>query len=188
LARITSAILSLLLVALTGVGGLESPSAAKPVEQISKPARSARSGPVPPGAVPARWQVFCESSNDSINCHARQSVRRKETGKRLISVTVRVPRRFQMPVMSIHLPLSIDISYGALLQFGQTPATRLALRSCNAHGCFAEYALPEIDLAALIKGERLKISVRDRHRATVRYKVSGAGFAEAYAKIRSVAM
>jgi invasion protein IalB len=65
---------------------------------------------------------------------------------------------------------------------------RLALRSCNSHGCFAEYALAEIDLAALIKGERLKISVRDRHSATVRYKVSGAGFAEAYAKIRSVAM
>jgi invasion protein IalB len=187
LARITSAILCLL-VALAGIGGLESSSAAKSIEQISKPARSARSGPVPPGAVPRRWRVHCKSTNDSIDCHARQSVYRKATGKLLISVAVRVPRRFEKPIMSIQLPLSIDIAYGALLQFGQTPTMTLSLQSCNAHGCFAEYALAEIDLAALIKGERLKISVRDRHRATFRYRVSGAGFAEAYAKIRSVAM
>jgi invasion protein IalB len=187
LARTTGAILCLL-VALAGIGGLESPSAAKSVERMPKPAGSDRSGPVPPGAVPERWRVHCKSTNDSIDCQARQSVYRKASGKRLVSVVVRVPRRFQMPVMSIYLPLSIDISYGALLQFGQTPTTRLALQSCNLYGCFAEYALAEVDLAALIKGERLKISVRDRHRATVRFRVSGAGFAEAYAKIKSVAM
>ena len=187
LARITGAILCLL-VTLAGIGGSESPSAAKPVEQLPTSKGSTQSGPVPPGAVGDRWRVHCKSTNDSIDCQARQSVFRKTTGKHLVSVVVRVPRRFQNPVMSIQLPLSIDISYGALLQFGQTPTRTLALRSCNSHGCFAEYALTEIELAALIKGDRLKISVRDRRRATVRFRVSGAGFAEAYAKIRSVAM
>jgi invasion protein IalB len=177
-----------LLVALAAIRGSESPLAAKPVEQMPVPVGSPRSGPVPPGALRERWRVHCKNTNGSIDCQARQLVYGKKTGKRLVSVSVRVPGRFQNPIMSIQLPLSINISFGALLQFGQTPTRTLALQSCNSHGCFAEYALAEIELATLIKGERLKISVRNRHRATIRFRVSGAGFAEAYAKIKSAAM
>jgi invasion protein IalB len=186
-AKIAPALLCLLL-GVACIGGSGGQLVAKPVEPRPKPAQSPHSGPIPPDAVPDKWRVHCRNRDGSADCQARQSVYRKTTGKLLVAVTVRVPRRFQMPVMHIQLPLNVDIAYGAQLQFGQTPTRSLALRSCTAAGCFAEYTPAEIELASLIKGERLKISVRNRLRATVRIKVSGNGFAEAYAKIKSVAM
>jgi invasion protein IalB len=121
---------------------------------------------------------------EPVACQAQQSVYRKTTGERLISVVVHMRRDSREPVMRIQLPLGIHIASGASVQIGSAPAAALSLESCTQDGCFVEYAVSPSDIAALIKGERLRVSVRDRRRTMVRYRVSGAGFAEAYAKLK----
>jgi len=164
--------------------GISVNSDAKSVQPTPRQTRSPQFGPAPPGAVPAKWRVQCRGGDEPIRCQAYQSVYRTSTGEHLISVVVQVGGESQEPLMRIRFPLGIHIGYGASVQIGHASATELALESCNQKGCFAEFAISQTEIAALIKGERMKISVRDSQRRIVRYRVSGAGFAEAYAKIR----
>jgi invasion protein IalB len=180
--RLAGAALLCVLVSIAGIGISLGASDAKTVEPTTRQTGASRSGPAPPEAVPAKWRVQCKSGAD--DCQAYQSVYRKATGERLISVVVQIHRESREPIMRILLPLGIEIGYGASVQIGHAPAAILLLRSCNQNGCFAEYAISQNEIAALIKGERVRVSVRDRHRTMVRYRVSGAGFAEAYAKIK----
>jgi invasion protein IalB len=138
--------------------------------------------PALPKTGQTKWQVRCYSVEGAIDCRVHQSVRSKKAGR--LFVAVQDSDRSGTPVLRLQLPLNIYIPSGATIQIDSAPATQLALSSCNQTGCFAEHAITGSELAALTNGKTLGVSVRDRNRAEVRFRIPIAGFAEAYAKIK----
>jgi len=162
------------------------PSEAKTVEPSPQAAPVVQSAPAPPRLPEPQWQVRCASVQGEFDCSARQSIYHGTTGerKRLLSVAVRVPADTEQPLILVRLPLGIYLPAGAFLQIGKTPVKALTIRGCDLDGCFAEDALSESDLAAMLEGKRIKISVQNLESEPVIYRLSVAGFPEAYAKIK----
>ena len=159
-------------------------SEAKTLEPRPRTAPAGLSAPAPPSLPQPKWKVRCASVQGEFDCYARQSIYRGTTGKSLLSVAVRVSPDAEQPRMLVRLPLGIYLPAGALLQIGSAAAKALTLRGCDLDGCFADDALSESDLAAMLEGKRIKISVQNLKSEPVIYRLSVAGFPEAYAKIK----
>jgi invasion protein IalB len=83
------------------------------------------------------------------------------------------------------LPHGVNLPSGVTLQLGQNGSKVIPFQSCNVNGCLAEYSMSEAEIISLSKGTNLMLSVRSVDNTPVSFNVPGAGFAAAYAKIRS---
>ena len=101
-----------------------------------------------------------------------------------LSVVVRVPAETKKPVMLLLVPLGIYLPAGVKVQVGQDAAKTVPLQNCDGTGCLAEYAITEPELAAMLKGQGLTISVQDRDKQPVSVQVPATGFPAAYGKIK----
>jgi invasion protein IalB len=120
-----------------------------------------------------------------MDCSAVQNLFLKQTGKRFISVVVRVPAETKKPKMLVLLPLGTYLPAGVSLQFGREGAKKLAIESCDQSACVAQYDVTEADMATLMKGDDLNLSIQggpDGKPTT--FTVPALGFADAYAKIK----
>jgi invasion protein IalB len=83
------------------------------------------------------------------------------------------------------LPLGINLPSGVTLQLGKSESKVVPFQSCNVNGCLAEYAISEAEINSLSQGTNLTLSVRAVGNAPVQFNVPAAGFAAAYAKVKS---
>jgi len=105
-------------------------------------------------------------------------------GNARISVAVRIPSDTKQPKMLILLPLGLNLPAGVSLQFGPEVGKRVSFQSCDMSGCLAEYPVSEAEIAAMLKGADLTISVEGQNKQPITFQMSVAGFHEAYAKIK----
>jgi len=159
-------------------------SEAKPVEPRLQTAPIVQSMPAPPGSVKPNWKVRCANVQGELSCYARQSIYRAKTKRPLVTVVVRVSHDTEQPELLVTLPLGIYLPAGASLQIGNVPPKALTLWSCDLNGCLAKGALSEPELAAMLEGRRIKIAAQDQKRERLTYRLSVAGFSEAFTKMK----
>jgi invasion protein IalB len=95
-----------------------------------------------------------------------------------------VPAQTKQPNLLVRLPLGIYLPAGVSVQFGQDPAKPLALQRCSKSGCYAEYAITEADIAAMLKGADVTLTAQTRDQKPLQYLIPAEGFPAAYAKIK----
>lgn len=150
------------------------------------PAQPATKGPAKElDRPPAIWVVSCGDNRGKLDCRATQQVYVKTTGQRLVAVAVRVPPDTKKPTLMLQAPLGVYLPAGVSLQIGKDKAVTLPFKGCDRFGCLAEYKLNDAELAAMLKGSGLTISVQDQsQKPAFTITVPVTGFAEAYAKIK----
>lgn len=128
------------------------------------------------------WGVNCAGTPTGLDCRAVQSLPMTNTGQ--ATVAVRLLPETKKPVLLVLVPLGIHLPTGATVQIGQDEAKRLPLQNCDLSGCLADYPLADPELAALLKGQAITISVQDRDKRPISVQVPATGFPAAYAKIK----
>jgi invasion protein IalB len=83
----------------------------------------------------------------------------------------------------LQLPLGVYLPTGVSFRIGDEPNKGLKVETCIESGCAAKALVSEGEIAALVAGARLTVSVRDRKREVVTFEMPGGGFAEAYARL-----
>jgi invasion protein IalB len=176
-AKVTVAVVLLLLIAAAGVGFYVMRSEGPTLSTKTQPTQARQ-----PNRASANsdWRVRCGKSA----CVAQRSIYRKNTRSPIISVAVRVPRDSQPATLRFRLPLNISIPSGAAFQIGSSPRKLLVLQRCEKDGCMADHAITESEISALSNGESLKVSVWNREKAQVDFQVPTSGFAKAYAQFK----
>jgi invasion protein IalB len=135
-------------------------------------------------AAPPTWKVSCSNSPSGFDCRALQTLFVKKTGQPVLTVAVRIPADTKKPIMLFSLPLGAYLPAGAALQFGQEAAKAMPIQNCDRSGCFAQYAVNNAEIAAMMKGADLTITMQDMQRKPLTFVVPVTGFSEAYAKIK----
>jgi invasion protein IalB len=132
-----------------------------------------------------QWIVTCGNTKAGLDCNAAQSIVVGQGGREVrVSVAVRVPADTKTPVLLLALPLGVYLPPGVTLQFGDGGAKAIPFQSCNPGGCVAEYAITQAEIASLLNGADLALSVQTPDKASFKSRISTAGFAAAYAKIK----
>lgn len=142
----------------------------------------AQPAPAQPAQAQPIWGVNCAGTPKGLDCRAIQAMQITDTGQ--ISLAVRVPPETKKPLMILLLPMGIYLPAGVTVRIGQDEAKTVQLQSCDGTGCLAEYAITEAEIAAMLKGQVLTISVQDRDKQPVSVQVPATGFPTAYAKIK----
>ena len=150
----------------------------------SKGATGETEAPQAAPAAPPTWKVSCSNSQTGLDCRALQTLFVKQTGQPVLTVAVRIPTDTKKPVMLFSLPLGAYLPSGAALQFGREAAKAMPILSCDRSGCFAQYAISNAEIAAMLKGSDLTITLQDMQRKPLTFVVPVTGFPEAYAKIK----
>jgi len=129
------------------------------------------------------WEVNCDPTDTGLNCFARQRLYRDK--RRVGTVYVLTRANDPAPKLIIRLPLGTYLPAGTSIQFGESEAKQLLIEGCSKRGCYpSEYPLTEADIAAMLKGGNLTISVQDAQQKPLTFVVSAGNFPEAYKKIR----
>jgi invasion protein IalB len=119
-----------------------------------------------------------------MDCSAVQTLFVKRTGQRFVTVAVKVPADTKTPKMLILLPLGTNLPAGVSLQFGKAVAKSVQIRNCDQGGCLAEYPISEAEIASMLKGTDLTITIQSKEQKPMTFPIPSLGFAEAYAKIK----
>jgi invasion protein IalB len=150
---------------------------------VQQPAPPAIGQPAQPQAKP-NWSVTCNNSDKGLDCQTFQSLFVQQTGQRLLTVAVRIPPDTKKPVLLVQLPLGIYLPAGATLQVGKDPAKGVPLQTCDQSGCIAEYPITDAEIAAMVKGADLTVSMKNMQNESVPFTMPVLGFAAVYAKIK----
>jgi invasion protein IalB len=170
---------------LVGVVALSSLGLSSRVQaQTQQPKGNAAEQPQVAPAQKPTWTVNCSSSQAGMDCSAVQSLYVKRTGQRFITVAVKVPSDTKTPKMLILLPLGTNLPAGVSLQFGKAAAKSVQIQNCDQGGCLAEYPISEAEIASMLKGADLTVTIQSKEQKPMSFPVSALGFSEAYAKIK----
>ena len=85
-------------------------------------------------------------------------------------VGINIPPDTKIPIMVLRVPLGVYIPAGVVLQFGNDAAKKLALESCDQNGCAANYPVTPAEIAAMLNGANLTISVQNLQRSWSRFE------------------
>ncbi len=131
------------------------------------------------------WVVNCANTPAGLDCGATQSLLFKQADRNVrAGVQVRVAPDTKKPKLMLHVPLGIHLPAGVKLQFGGSGAKALPFQICLSNGCFAEYAITQAEITAMLKGADLTLSVQAPNHTPFMFKMPAKGFAAAYAKIK----
>ena len=129
---------------LVGLGGVSiaqtlQPKATKPAAEGAAPPKAA------PEAAPQTptWMVNCTNIAGGFDCRASQTLVRKDTNTRILTLAVRRTPVAKRPVLLLQGPLGIYLPAGITLQVGNEAAKALPVQSCDQAGCVAEYAITD---------------------------------------------
>lgn len=163
-----------------GPGGVPAPQGGDQSTQPDQGQTTAARG----SAAQPPWSVNCTNSQAGLDCRAIKTLFIKKTGQRFLTVAVRVPPGTKKPVMWIRVPLGTYLPAGVALQFGRNEAKAIPFQNCNRLGCLAAYAVTEAEIAAMLQGADVTVSIQNLKQRPITLAVPAGGFAEAYAKIR----
>jgi len=156
--------------------------ASEGVAQTAQP-KAVLVAPAPTPSTPANWEVNCDTGSEGLVCFARQRV---YVDKRVVlTLYFMVSAETKTPNVRIRLPLGIYLPAGASIQFGEATPIPLLVTRCSNRGCYAEYAIPEADIAAMLKGADVTIAAQNQDQTLRTFRIEANGFPAAYAKVRA---
>ncbi len=130
------------------------------------------------------WAVTCENAGSGLQCRALQTIAMRQTGQRLISVSVRRNQNDDSAAMLLHLPHGLFLPAGLEVKVDNGKARELPVQTCDAHGCYAGMGASKTEIGAMQKGTTLAVSFQNLEKKTTTVTVPLAGFTPAYKKLQ----
>jgi invasion protein IalB len=186
-ARLERILLPLTVATLWGVSSLAGAQTLQPKAVQPAPAPQQRQqAPSPPAQPAPQWAVACTNTQAGLDCSVGQSRVFQETGRNVqVGVALRIPPDTRKPNLMLQVPLGVSLPKGLTVQFGGDNPKAIAFQSCSVNGCLAEYPITETEIASLLNGADLTLSVHTSNNTPLTFRISAAGFANAYAKMTS---
>jgi invasion protein IalB len=141
---------------------------------------SAQPAPEPPAA----WRVECTGDGKSLECRAIQQIFQLPSRQLVASVAVRFTPEAKAGVMSILLPLGLNLTEPVLIKVDNGPPERQSIQTCNNSGCLVTMTTNDKFLAAMRTGADLKLTVQDASKKPVEMSLPLLGFGIAYDKTK----
>ncbi len=135
----------------------------------------------------AAWRVECTGDGKMLDCRAIQQLfqRIPNQGDRLlVAVLVRRPADAKAPLMTMQLPLGLNLTEAVQLRVDGGPPERQPIQTCTNIGCFVSAALNDKFLAAMRAGKELKVVVQDPNKKPVEMSLPLLGFGLAFDKVK----
>jgi len=133
---------------------------------------------------PAAWRVECTGDGKSLECRAIQQIFQMPSRQLVASVAARFDPQAKAGVVSILLPLGLNLTEPVLVKVDNGPPERQPIQTCNNSGCLVTLTAVEKLLAAMRTGIDLKITVQDASKKPVEMSLPLLGFGIAYDKTK----
>jgi invasion protein IalB len=133
---------------------------------------------------PAAWRVECTGDGKSLECRAIQQIFQRDTRQLVASVAVRFAPEAKAGVMSILLPLGLNLTEPVLIKVDNGPPERQPIQTCNNSGCLVTLTANDKLLAAMRTGTDLKLTVQDASKKPIEMSLPLLGFGIAYDKTK----
>jgi invasion protein IalB len=133
------------------------------------------------GAPPA-WRVECTGDGKTLDCRALQLVFRDR--QLVMSVAARYDAAAKAAMMSILLPLGLNLTEPVLIKVDNGPPERQPIQTCDNTGCLVTMTIGDKLLAAMRSGTDLKITVQDANKKPIDITLPLLGFGIAYDKAK----
>jgi invasion protein IalB len=139
-----------------------------------------------PEGGPAAWRVECTGDGKSLECRAIQQIFQIQNNTRQLvaSVAVRYTPEAKAGVMSILLPLGLNLTEAVAIKVDNGPPERQPIQTCNNAGCVVTMTMNDKILAAMRTGSDLKITVQDASKKPIELSMPLLGFGIAYDKTK----
>ena len=153
-------------------------------------ASAARAAPAAPNTASlpsdggSGWRVECANDGKALDCRAINRVSQRENQQLIAGVGVHMPPDTKKPVITIQLPLGIQIGQQATLQVDDGQPERYPIQTCTPTGCLAGAPAGDALIAKLRSGRELKVAFHSMANQTVTVTMPLAGFGLAYDKIK----
>ena len=132
----------------------------------------------------AAWRVECTGDGKSLECRAIQQIFQRDTRQLVASVAVRFAPEAKAGVMSILLPLGLNLTEPVLVKVDNGPPERQPIQTCNNSGCLVTLTVPDKLLTAMRTGTDLKLAVQDANKKPVDIALPLLGFGLAFDKAK----
>ncbi len=117
-------------------------------------------------APPAAWRVECTGDGKTLECRAIQQIVQRDARQQLVplaTIAVRFDPQAKTGVMSILLPLGLNLTEPVSVKVDNGPPERQPIQTCNNAGCLVTLTAPDKLLTAMCgTGTDLKITVSGR--------------------------
>jgi invasion protein IalB len=133
---------------------------------------------------PAPWRVECTGDGKTLECRAIQQIFQRDTRQLVASVAVRFAPDTKAGVISILLPLGLNLTEPVLIKVDNGPPERQPIQTCNNAGCLVTMTAPDKLLAAMRTGTDLKLTVQDASKKPIELSLPLLGFGIAYDKTK----
>ena len=130
------------------------------------------------------WRVECANDGKALDCRAINRVSHRETRELVAAVALRIPPDIKKPVVTIQLPLGIQVSEQVTLRGDDGQPERYPIQTCTQTGCLAGAPASDALLGALRGGRELKVAFHSLANQTITVTMPLAGFALAWDKVK----
>jgi invasion protein IalB len=140
-----------------------------------------------PETPPAAWRVECAGDGKSLECRAIQQIVQRDARQQLVplaTIAVRFDPQAKAGVITILLPLGLNLTEPVLVKVDNGPPERQPIQTCNNSGCLVTLTAPDKLLTAMRTGTDLKITVQDANKKPAEISLPLLGFGLAYDKTK----
>ena len=133
------------------------------------------------------WGVACDRdvAGTKTGCRVTQTVVARETGKRLLTVSVRRTPDGADPTVLLTLPLRTFLVPGTMIKVDDGPGRQSPFELCDENGCYAGLPADESLVADLKTGKTLSVEFFDAKRQKTEIKLPLKTFGESFDKAGS---
>jgi invasion protein IalB len=140
-----------------------------------------------PDGGPAPWRVECTGDGKSLECRAIQQIFQRDARQQvstLATVVVRFAPEAKAGMMSILLPLGLNLTEPVLIKVDNGAPERQPIQTCNNSGCLVTMTTNDKFLTAMRAGTDLKLTVQDASKKPIEMSLPLLGFGIAYDKTK----
>jgi invasion protein IalB len=130
------------------------------------------------------WRVECANDGKALDCRAINRVSQRDNQQLIASVSVRIPPETKKPVVTVQVPLGIQICQQVSVHVDDRAPERYPIQTCTPTGCLSGAPVSDALLGALRSGRALKVAFHSLNNQTVTVTMPLSGFGLAYDKIK----
>jgi invasion protein IalB len=130
------------------------------------------------------WRVECANDGKALDCRAINRVSHRETRELIAAVALRIPPDIKKPVVTVQLPLGIQVTDQITLPVDDGKPERYPIQTCTQTGCLAGAPASDALLGTLRGGRELKVAFHSLANQTITVTMPLAGFALAWDKVK----
>ena len=131
------------------------------------------------------WAVVCRQLKEDApqRCVLRQDIILRQSGKRVLNVSIGRPAKDKPYIAAVTAPLGILLPAGLTLQVDEKDLVRFQLRLCNVNGCQGQFPVSPDVRKVFSDGQNGRVIFRQPNGRPLRVGFSLNGFREGFAEL-----